>query len=236
MLSAANQLGMTTTDTVTEGNFYQKLSSQQWDLVIIDIPNDKFTILDKPQFVAAIQGWIADGGRLIFNLTNLDEYPELWTPLGIAGTVEHTEPYEISARPPGNPLFSGGVGGFGFDAWDDNGDDLLMLPGGLECLYFEKPGLPTASVIYNARRTVCNGFDNESLSAASVPYLAQIQYVFSCHGDFDKDTSLTFFDFLTFINSFFSFQPRFCNVNFDTAVDLFDFTEFQSLFIQGCKE
>ncbi len=234
-LNAAASLGMTTLDTWTEATFYQALASQQWDLLVIEVYNDQAVIFDKPKFITTVKDWIAGGGRLIFTLTNLDEYPELWEPLGIASVKEKSKPHGLRAHPPGNPVYVGGITEFGFDAWPDNGDELTMLPGAYECAYFFMlAGEPTASVVYNDSRTICNGFDWDSLSSS--PALPQVEYVMYCRGDFDKDMTLTVFDFLAFINSFFSFQPRFCNVTFDTAVDLFDFTEFQNLFMQGCKE
>jgi hypothetical protein len=197
---AASTLGMTVHNTSVAQTFYDKLSGGTWDLVGIDWPTEPG--VDKEQFADVIEAYIASGGRVICNLTNLDEYPKLQQVLGVAGTVELLEPTWVFGRPPGNPIWPATtiLEPNGFTTWPDSGDELTPAAGAYAAAFFDSAAGPPAVIVSNDLRVLTNGFDWESYMTSSNVAKTEIQFLFRCHADANGDSVLDLFDFLWFIN------------------------------------
>lgn len=84
-----------------------------------------------------------------------------------------------------------------------------------------------------------NGFDWDSYPGGAGFSLAmfQIEFLITCPADFDQSTRagvLDLFDFLEFQRLFVAQDYR-ANMWFDSTLDLFDFLAFQDAFVRGCQ-
>jgi hypothetical protein len=156
--SALNQLGLTATET-THGNFTADLTSQSWDLVIVDVPGSTIAAFDQ----TALANYIAGGGRSILSYWNLDTAPTLQAAYDVTVNADIFTTMTVYRWDTSHPVFNSpnsvaDLTNFTDMANDDG--DRMSLSGGTAIGGFTPS--PTAGeaaiVIGNSGRTIANGF------------------------------------------------------------------------------
>lgn len=159
--AALNNLGLSHT-TANAGNFNTLLTSQAWDLVILDAPS---TV---PGFADLIN-FINGGGSVIMSFWTLQTEAALATAFGVSVNASFSTPQDVFAWN-GHSLFNGvGTLNSWSDQWADDGDRLNALGGTIFAGGFA--GVPTAGqgaiAIGNGGRTIYNGFLFDELTGAN---------------------------------------------------------------------
>ena len=237
---ACRDLGYTLTEArSSETEFIAFLNAQPWDFVGIELPWDLIT--QKETVAQLLEDHVAAGGRLLVNFNNLDEWPRLQRLMGVESATERPIPEDVIQTNPPHPGYPFSLAGWFFpwitDPWADRGDYLAPASSGIIAATFES--MQGAVIIANDEHTIVNGFDWDSYPGGASTALAkyQITYLMRCPADFDQTTGLKvldIFDFLEFQRLFIESNYR-ANMAFDANLDIFDYLAFQNPFVTGCN-
>lgn len=234
---AAGRLGYTRTRVMFEPGFLSQMRQFEWDLVILEMPQDVFT--QKETVAQLLEDHVAAGGRLLVNFNNLDEWPRLRSLMGVSDARELISPLDVIKTEPRHASYSVNVPVLPWiwDPWIDSGDHLIPNSAGTVVGSFEDR--TAAMVLANDNRTIVNGFDWDSYPGGGSLELikVQIEYIMACRADLNQSTGagvLDLFDFLDFQNLFIHQDPL-ANMAFDPFFDIFDFLAFQDAFVRGCN-
>ncbi len=217
-------------------DFLMKLRSQEWDLVVIQILN-RFLPAYESGILAELQAHVDAGGKLHFQIADLENLPDGWYDLlGLEGAVDLELPLsDIRAPLPVHPSVPGvGLLQLGDETFPpDYGDVLVPGPNAYMTQWYEVGERPSTVVSRNGRVLV-NGQQWDNWVGGEGFAAVQITWLLSCHADLDEDGDLTVFDFLEFQRLFDAGDQR-ADVSYNRRLDIFDFLEFFNQFDLGCR-
>ncbi|OAB63139.1 hypothetical protein AY599_22685 [Leptolyngbya valderiana BDU 20041] len=236
--SALSDLGIDHTFVQTNQQTLDALRSQPWDLVVMR-RQERFLPGFEADVLAELEAHVAAGGRLHFQMTDLENLPDGWYDLlGLEGAVDLELPLsDIEFAPPKHPSVPGG----GFHALRDDtfppdyGDALVPGVGSTVTQRFVVDQRPS-TVLSRSGRVLVNGqqWDNWFASGAAGGTIGgQIRWLLRCPADLDLDGAATLADFLVFQN-LFDRRDTVADVDGDGAWTVFDFLAFLNQFEAGC--
>jgi hypothetical protein len=98
-----------------------------------------------------------------------------------------------------------------------------------------------ADLVPGTSWTIVTSTDRRGTFAANLPAGFRVQYTpasvvlqYSCPGDFNRDLTVDFFDYLDFVAAFDAEAPR-ADFNGDGTTDFFDYLDFVGAFDAGCE-
>ena len=109
---------------------------------------------------------------------------------------------------------------FGEDGIVDAADLAAMR----RCYGAASPAAPTVQHLYDLNGDGIVNASDESIYRQLLPF---------CPGDFNKDASVDFFDYLDFVSAFTSGDLA-ADINGDSSLDFFDYLDFVDTFSAGC--
>ncbi|MGP6086635.1 VPLPA-CTERM sorting domain-containing protein [Antarctobacter jejuensis] len=154
--TALSDLGETAT-AASHSDLATSLSSQAWDLLIIDIPGSNISAAN----AAAIDSFISGGGSAILSYWNLDTLPALASSFDVSVASSFNSVQSVFAWDTGSPAAGNLLAGIDFtDQAGDNGDMLDAINGATAVAGYSPVPAPGqgAIVIGNGGRTIANGF------------------------------------------------------------------------------
>jgi len=156
------------------------LASGRYRCVVIHQPANSFDA----GFEGLIDQAVRDGVEVHFSFWNLDASPALRSTFGVASTADFFAPKPVfdNAGHPSWGTAASPVSVAG-DLWNDNGDDLTAAGGATVVSRFSGRTGPGATVVRSGadRRTLLNGFEYESMTAAEVAELLEAQMLWVCN-------------------------------------------------------
>lgn len=141
-------------------SFLTFLTTQSWDLVVIDEPGSLSNAWDQ------LNTYVMDGGCLIYStyyMSYMDGHP-LWAALGVAYVSSFNSPLDVYQWDTAHPIFTtpnalpNPMDGFN-DDWGDNGDIVSTVGDGTAIGgSTASPSADILLVVANGGKTVFNGF------------------------------------------------------------------------------
>jgi hypothetical protein len=235
--TALRDLDIDSVSALGSEDFLLKLRSQAWDLVLVRVKN-RFLPGFEADILAELEAHVARGGKLHFQMADLENVPQGWYDLlGLEGAVDLELPLQsIRVAPPRHPMIAGGGALPLFDEVfpPDYGDALVPSAGSTVVQHFEVDRR-ASTVLTRSGRVVVNGqqWDNWSRGDAEFMAAGQIRWLLRCPADLDLDGQATINDFLVFQN-LFDLQDTVADVDGDGAWTVFDFLEYLNAFEEGC--
>lgn len=176
--AALSELGLTAT-TTSHSSFLTDLSSQTWDLIVVDTPGSNVSAAN----TSALDSYITGGGKSIISHWNYDANAPLANIYDVSVTSSFSSPLDVYLWDTGHDIFSGVTGVFDYDRdAGDNGDRFSAIDGALALAGFTSSPTATdaAIVLGNGGNTIANGWlfwdaelttNNISLVANQVDFL-----------------------------------------------------------------
>ena len=165
--------------TVTgHASFAADLSSQPWDLVIVDI--SQFGISDPNQ--TALINYISGGGRALMSYYDLDTAPSLANAFEASVALSYDNLPTLYAWDYSHAIFNGVSSPvtFGPEYLVDNGDELNTLGGGVAIAGFSAASVygRAGIILGNQGRTIVNGWSFDELSGQNGINLVANEIIF----------------------------------------------------------
>lgn len=235
--SATIDLGLRGDISRTVGDFLIKLDRTEFPLVLIRV----YFALDpatEAQVIAALQEHLDRGGRLMVSFAELDEMPAMQRFLGLEGAVDLRPPQQ-RIRQIAVPIHPAVEQGFMRTSGEpptleDFGDLLLPGPDTRPLLVYQFDGT-IACVMGKSGQVIINGWEWADWSSdGRAMAIDQIEWLVGCPVDLNGDGSLDLFDFLEFQALFMAGDPRADWFDYDGRLTLFDFLAFFDAFEVGC--
>ncbi len=234
--SALRDLEIPFTSVQTNQQTLDALRSQSWDLVIMR-RQERFLPGFEADILAELEAHVAAGGRLHFQMTDLEDVPEAWYDLlGLEGAVDLELPLsDIRAPLPVHPSVPGvGLLGLSNERYPPDFGDVLIPDVDAFVTQWYEVDRRTSSVVSRDGRVLVNGQQWDNWAGGSGFAAHQISWLLSCPPDLDGDGGLTVFDFLEFQNLFDAGDAR-ADFFYDRRLDIFDFLAFFNQFENGCR-
>lgn len=154
--AALSELGLSAT-TTSHANFLTDLSSQTWDLIVVDTPGSNISAGN----TSALDGYIASGGKSIISHWNYDANAPLANIYDVSVTSSFSSPLDVYLWDTTHDIFGGVTGIFDYDRdAGDNGDRFSAINGASALAGFTSS--PTANdaaiVLGNGGNTIANGW------------------------------------------------------------------------------
>jgi len=153
---ALSDLSLTST-TTSHSNFLSDLSSQVWDLVIIDTAGSSISAAN----TSALDSYINNGGKSIISHYNYDSNSNLTNAFDVTSTSSLNSPLDVHLWNSSHSIFNGVNGLFDYsDRAGDNGDKFGTINGAVALAGFTSTITPNdaAIVLGNGGNTIANGW------------------------------------------------------------------------------
>ncbi|MEQ8317635.1 MAG: GC-type dockerin domain-anchored protein [Phycisphaerales bacterium] len=237
IFGALLDLGLTGDISRSVDQFLDKADDRAWPVIIIWRyralgPTDEARVID------ALRQHLDGGGRLLVNMPQLDDMPAMQRFLGLEGAIDLRPPQQRirQVAVPAHPAVAQGVMRTSGEppVLDDIGDVLVPGPDARPLLKYEIDET-IASVMVRSGQVIVNGWEWSEWSSDGIAMATdQIEWLISCPVDVDGDGTLDLFDFLEFQSLFMAGDPAADWFDYDGRLTIFDFLAFFDAFEVGC--
>jgi len=234
---AINELELRGPRVFLASTFLDQLRTGQWPIIIIR-QKDALDPALEAEVIDLLVDQLHSGASLLVNIAELDEMPAMQRFLGLEGAVDLRPPQQRirQVAVPAHPAVAQGVMRTSGEPpiLDDIGDALIPGPDARPLLKYEFDE-SNACVMARSGQVIINGWEWSEWSSDGIAMATdQIEWLISCPTDLTGDGTLDLFDFLEFQSLFMAGDPAADWFDYDGKLTIFDFLAFFDAFEVGC--